>query len=208
MNLTTTRALVRTLPLDTSTRGEWLAWCVAVDRGYVPAERAAAELEDWQTRLGLPDGSVVAGDYRSPGEVLAAVRQVGLEAEQTQQDVTRYLQGGGFLPGTLPARWGAWYRRFRAWYDETEGSTWASLWGSTWDELEGWQRELVAYREELARAAVRLQTTTTSIDRPRSNPITGAAAQLGMFALGAAALGGVLYLLSSSSSRRTSSRRG
>lgn len=82
MNLSTTRALVRTLPLDTSTRGEWLAWCVAVDRGYVTAERAAAE--DWQTRLGLPDGSV-AGDYRSPGEVQAAVRQVGLEMRTHRQ---------------------------------------------------------------------------------------------------------------------------
>lgn len=162
------------------------------------------QLTQWRTfleRAGVKHepAAEVGGDYRSPGEVAAAIRQVGQEATRTHEEVNAFIRAGSLLPGTLATRWGNWYRRFQAWFTEVNGSTWATLWGSTWDDLEGYQRELAQFRAEFARAGARFASTQTSIDRPRSNPLSNAVggfSKVLAYALGFAVVGGVVYVAS------------
>lgn len=105
MSLQQTRAQVRDLPLDTTTRGEWLAWLVAMDRGQLPRARAALELQDWRARLGL-DGSVV-GDrlaHAAAPAVAPAAADPRALARQGERDAA------------------AWLEEFRGWMTESQRS--------------------------------------------------------------------------------------
>ena len=119
-----------------------------------PAQRSAMErarcLElaaEMAERGELDELERSVGAFISPGRLRTRLGQLRAEVQRTQ---TR-AEATADIPASVREEWSAWLDNVGTWLDENEDSVWSEFWaGTTMDEAEEYQRQLIAWRARLA----------------------------------------------------------
>lgn len=138
-----------------------------------PAQRAAKErarcLElaaEMAERGELDELERSVGAFISPGRLRTRLEQLAAEVERTQARVAATPN----IPPQVLADWQAWLDNVGMWLDENTDSAWSEFWaGTTMDEAEEYQRQLVAWRGRLvAQGAVLPESDIAPLEPPSS----------------------------------------
>lgn len=143
-----------------------------------PAQRSAMErarcLElaaEMAERGELEELERSVGAFISPGRLRTRLQQLTDEIQRTQTRVAATPN----IPPQVLADWQAWLDNVEAWLDENRDSTWSAFWaGTTMDEAEEYQSQLVAWRARLvAQGAVMPATDIAPLEPPPGPSLFG-----------------------------------